>query len=127
MEDIIPPSLPPSPPPMNVGDESDKHGSVSLSEPSEGLELEAGGNGGKADLDGTDATEDDLTALDGPAPPVSETVMKWWYVRLCQTPEIGPPLPPLSRQQCHTVIIAERQAGLDLRDICAMDGTRSAH
>eukprot|EP00965_Chrysotila_dentata_P247094 6207544-Pleurochrysis_carterae.AAC.2 len=54
-----PPSLPPSIAlPMNVDGESDERGSASLSQPPEGHELEAGGDGEEADSDGTEATND---------------------------------------------------------------------
>eukprot|EP00965_Chrysotila_dentata_P108264 3575852-Pleurochrysis_carterae.AAC.1 len=75
-----PPSLPPSPMPMNAGDESDEHENVSLSELPEGHEFEAGGDGEEADSDGTDATNDELTALGQPAPPVRKARIEWWCV-----------------------------------------------
>eukprot|EP00965_Chrysotila_dentata_P094675 3130881-Pleurochrysis_carterae.AAC.4 len=79
-----PPLMPPySPPPINAGDESDEHENASLSELPKEHELEAGG-----------ATNDDLTTLGRPVPPVMDAIFEWWRVRLSQTPEIGPPLPP---------------------------------
>eukprot|EP00965_Chrysotila_dentata_P199491 6179419-Pleurochrysis_carterae.AAC.2 len=67
---------PPSPPPMNAGDESDEPGNASMSELPAGHELEARGDREESDSDGTGATNDDLTALGGPAPPLGEAVIE---------------------------------------------------
>eukprot|EP00965_Chrysotila_dentata_P025049 830803-Pleurochrysis_carterae.AAC.2 len=106
----VPPSLPPSPPPMHMDEVQEGPGGAGPSQPPEGHELEdrdeteSGSESGQ-----TEATNDDFTNFarnvhDGaaaPMRPITSVTKIWfdqaWTVRLCQTPEVGAPLPAMTR------------------------------
>eukprot|EP00965_Chrysotila_dentata_P164874 5443908-Pleurochrysis_carterae.AAC.1 len=105
-----PPSLPPSPPPMHSNEAPEESGGAGQSQPPEGHELEDRDEAESGSEPGqTEATDDDLTnsarnVHDGaaapmqPITPITEpTGELGWHVRLCQTPEIGLPLPAVTR------------------------------
>eukprot|EP00965_Chrysotila_dentata_P080519 2656585-Pleurochrysis_carterae.AAC.1 len=118
----VPPSLPPSPPPMRMDEVQEGPGGVGPSQPPEGHELsedrdeaESGSESGR-----TEATDDDFTNLarnfldDTVAPmrpitPITEfTADQEWHVRLCQTPEIDVPLPARTRELRTAVALEPR-------------------
>eukprot|EP00965_Chrysotila_dentata_P066395 2198481-Pleurochrysis_carterae.AAC.4 len=85
-----PPSLPSSPPPMDADGESSKQETTRLSKLPERHELAAGEGGEEeAYLDDTNATNNDLTTLARPLPPVTEFRTRISAVQLrSQIPEI---------------------------------------
>eukprot|EP00965_Chrysotila_dentata_P038752 1287407-Pleurochrysis_carterae.AAC.1 len=96
----VPPSLPPSPPPMHSDEETEGSGGAGPCQLPEGHELEDRDEAETGSESGqTEATDDDLTNVarnvhDGAAAPMrpiipitDHTSELGWRVRLCQTPK----------------------------------------